>query len=338
MIRVAINGYGRIGRNILRALFSSKYFRQHVQIVAINDLGSDLEVHKHLTKYDSVHGKFMFDVELDKQALLIDNDNIQFMSCHNIGELPWNTLAIDIVFECTGVFTHYDKAYAHIKAGAKKVLLSAPGKGDIDATIVYGVNHTILTSSMQVVSNASCTTNCLAPIVNILHENWSVKNGFMSTIHSYTNDQVLLDKYHKDLYRARSTFSAIIPTKTGAAEAVSLVLPELSGCLDGVSIRVPTANVSLVDLTCTLNKPPSSLEDIQKTFKSYSNSEPLKGILTICEEKLVSVDFYTNPASSIVDIAQIKLKNDLVQVFAWYDNEWGFSNRMLDTAIWWYSC
>ncbi|WP_035059254.1 type I glyceraldehyde-3-phosphate dehydrogenase [Andreprevotia chitinilytica] len=332
-IRLAINGYGRIGRNVLRALYESGR-TDEFQIVAINDLGN-AETNAHLTQYDTAHGKFNGTVSVDGDYLVVNGDKIKVCAVRNPAELPWKDLQVDVVLECTGFFTSKDKASAHLAAGAKKVVISAPGGNDVDATIVYGVNHGILKASDTVISNASCTTNCLAPLAKPLHEKIGIVSGLMTTIHSYTNDQVLTDVYHSDLRRARSATHSMIPTKTGAAAAVGLVLPELNGRLDGFSVRVPTINVSLVDLTFTAARP-TSKEEIDAVLKAASEGE-LKGILNINTKPLVSVDFNHDPASSTYDATQTKVSNGtLVKVLSWYDNEWGFSNRMLDTtkALW----
>jgi len=329
-IKVAINGYGRIGRNIVRALYEAGRTNE-IQIVAINDLG-DAATNAHLTKYDSVHGKFPFEVSVDGDYLVINGDKIKVFSERDPSKLPWGELGIDAVHECTGLFTSKAKASAHITAGAKKVIISAPGGNDVDATIVYGVNHDVLKASDTVISNASCTTNCLAPLVKPLHDVIGLENGLMTTIHSYTNDQVLTDVYHSDLRRARSATQSMIPTKTGAAAAVGLVLPELNGKLDGFAMRVPTINVSVVDLTFTAAKK-TSKEEVDQILKTASEG-PLKGILDINTLPLVSTDFNHNPASSIYEASLTKVLNgNLVKVLSWYDNEWGFSNRMLDTTI-----
>jgi glyceraldehyde 3-phosphate dehydrogenase len=329
-IKVAINGYGRIGRNIVRALYESG--RTHeIQIVAINDLG-DATTNAHLTKYDSVHGKFPFEVSVDGDYIIINGDKIKVFSERDPSKLPWAELGIDVVHECTGLFASKAKASAHITAGAKKVVISSPGANDVDATIVFGVNHTTLKASDTVISNASCTTNCLAPIVKPLLDTVGVVHGLMTTIHSYTNDQVLTDVYHSDLHRARSATQSMIPTKTGAAAAVGLVLPELVGKMDGFAMRVPTINVSVVDLTFQAGRN-TSKEEIDQILKTASEGS-LKGILDINTLPLVSIDFNHNPASSIYDSALTKVMNgSLVKILSWYDNEWGFSNRMLDTTI-----
>lgn len=328
-IKVAINGYGRIGRNILRALYETKRNRE-IQIVAINDLGN-VQVNAHLTRYDSTHGKFPGTVAVDGDNLIINGDRIRVVAERDPKKLPWGELGVDVVYECTGLFASRDKATAHLEAGAKKVIVSAPAGNEVDATIVYGVNHHTLQSSHKIISNASCTTNCLAPLVKPLHEKIGVVNGLMTTIHAYTNDQVLVDSYHTDLHRARSATQSIIPTKTGAASALGLVLPELAGKLDGYAMRVPTINVSVVDLTFRAKRE-TTVSEINQIIHAAAESE-LRGILAYNEEPLVSVDFNHNPASSVFDATQTKVIGDLVKVLAWYDNEWGFSNRMLDVSL-----
>ncbi len=328
-IRVAINGYGRIGRNILRAHYEGGK-KHDIQIVAINDLG-DPKTNAHLTQYDTAHGKFSGTVGVEGDFMVVNGDKIRVLANRNPAELPWGELKVDVVLECTGFFTTKEKASAHIKGGAKKVIISAPGGKDVDATVVYGVNHGVLKSSDTVISNASCTTNCLAPLVQPLHEALGVVTGLMTTIHSYTNDQVLTDVYHEDLRRARSATMSMIPAKTGAAVAVGLVLPELNGKLDGFAIRVPTINVSLVDLSF-IAKRDTTVDEVNAILKTASEGK-LKGILTYQTEQLVSVDFNHNPASSNFDATLTKVSGSLVKVSSWYDNEWGFSNRMLDTTI-----
>ncbi|MEY3189966.1 MAG: type glyceraldehyde-3-phosphate dehydrogenase [Pseudomonadota bacterium] len=329
-IKVAINGYGRIGRNIVRALYEAGRTNE-IQIVAINDLG-DSNTNAHLTQYDSVHGKFPFDVTVDGDYIVINGDRIRVFSERDPSKLPWADLNIDVVHECTGFFTSKAKASAHITAGAKKVIISAPGGNDVDGTIVFGVNHHTLKASDTVISNASCTTNCLAPIVKPLNDAIGIESGLMTTIHSYTNDQVLTDVYHSDLRRARSATQSMIPANTGAAAAVGLVLPELAGKLDGFAMRVPTINVSVVDLTFYAVRS-TSVAEINEVLTAASKGV-LKGILDINERPLVSVDFNHNPASSIYEAPLTKvLGGRLVKVLSWYDNEWGFSNRMLDTTI-----
>lgn len=330
LVKVAINGYGRIGRNVVRALYESG--RTHeIQIIAINDLG-DSATNAHLTQYDSVHGKFPYDVSVDGDYIIINGDKIRVFSERDPSKLPWGDLGIDVVHECTGLFTSKAKASAHIAAGAKKVIISAPGGNDVDATIVYGVNHDVLKASDTVISNASCTTNCLAPLVKPLCDTIGIDHGLMTTIHSYTNDQVLTDVYHSDLRRARSATQSMIPTKTGAAAAVGLVLPELIGKMDGFAMRVPTINVSVVDLTFQASRN-TTKEEIDQILKAASEG-PLKGVLDINTKPLVSIDFNHNPASSIYESSLTKVMNgNFVKVLSWYDNEWGFSNRMLDTTV-----
>ncbi|MDC0500304.1 type I glyceraldehyde-3-phosphate dehydrogenase [Burkholderiales bacterium] len=329
-IRVAINGYGRIGRNILRAHYEEGKIHD-IEIVAINDLG-DAATNAHLTQYDTAHGRFPGDVSIEGENLVVNGDKIKVIAERNPSELPWSQLKVDVVLECTGFFASKEKASAHIQAGAKKVVISAPGGKDVDATIVYGVNHESLTAEAEVISNASCTTNCLAPVVKALNDSVGVVNGLMTTIHAYTNDQVLTDVYHEDLRRARSATMSMIPTKTGAAAAVGLVLPELNGKLDGFAMRVPTINVSVVDLSF-VSKRATSVEEINQTIKTASQGK-LKGILEYSDGPLVSVDFNHNPASSIFDATLTKVsEGTLVKVCSWYDNEWGFSNRMLDTTV-----
>lgn len=329
-IRVAINGYGRIGRNILRAHYEGGK-KHDIEIVAINDLG-DPKTNVHLTRFDTAHGKFPGTVAVDGDYMVVNGDKIRVLANRDPAALPWGDLNVDVVLECTGFFTSKEKASAHIRGGAKKVIISAPGGKDVDATIVYGVNHGVLKSSDTVISNASCTTNCLAPLVQPLHQAIGLVNGLMTTIHSYTNDQVLTDVYHEDLRRARSATQSMIPTKTGAASAVGLVLPELNGKLDGYAIRVPTINVSLVDLSFVAARE-TSVEEVNGILKAAAEQGPLKGILEYSDEPLVSVDYNHNPASSTVDAGLTKVSGSLVKVTSWYDNEWGFSNRMLDTTV-----
>jgi glyceraldehyde 3-phosphate dehydrogenase len=329
-LKVAINGYGRIGRNILRAHYEGGK-KHDLAIVAINDLGSP-ETNAHLTRYDTAHGKFPGKVAVDGDSMVVNGDRIKVFAQRNPAELPWGALGVDVVLECTGLFTTKEKASAHIKGGAAKVIISAPGGKDIDATIVYGVNHGILKASHTVISNASCTTNCLAPMVKPLHDRIGLVNGLMTTVHAYTNDQVLTDVYHEDLRRARSATMSMIPTKTGAAAAVGLVLPELNGKLDGYAIRVPTINVSLVDLSFVAARD-TTVDEINGIMKAASETGPLKGILNYNTGPLVSVDFNHDPASSTFDSTLTKVSGRLVKVSSWYDNEWGFSNRMLDTTM-----
>ena len=329
-IRVAINGYGRIGRNILRAHYEAGK-RHDLQFVAINDLGN-AETNAHLTRFDTVHGKFPGTVAVAGDAMVVNGDRIQVCAKRNPADLPWKDLKVDVVLECTGLFTSKEKASAHLTAGARKVIISAPGAKDVDATVVYGVNHKMLKSAHTVISNASCTTNCLAPLVKALDDRIGVVSGLMTTVHSYTNDQVLTDVYHEDLRRARSASMNLIPTKTGAAAAVGLVLPHLNGKLDGYSIRVPTINVSIVDLSFVAKRA-ATVEEINNAAKEASETD-LKGILEYNKEPLVSTDFNHNPASSVFDATLTKVSGGtLVKVFSWYDNEWGFSNRMLDVTV-----
>jgi glyceraldehyde 3-phosphate dehydrogenase len=325
-IRIAINGFGRIGRNVLRALYTQGY-RQDLQVVAINDLG-DSAINAHLLKYDTVHGTFEGTVEHDKEGLTVNGDWISVSAIRNPAELPWKAENIDVVFECTGLFTDREKAAAHLTAGARKVIISAPAKG-ADATVVYGVNHEVLRQSHQVISNASCTTNCLAPVAQVLHRELGIEQGLMTTIHAYTNDQNLIDVYHSDPYRARSATQSMIPSKTGAAEAVGLVLPELAGKLTGMAVRVPVINVSLVDLTLNLARE-ASRDEINALMQAAAEQSKVLGYNTL---PLVSTDFNHNPLSSIFDANHTKVNGKLVKVMAWYDNEWGFSNRMLDNCL-----
>jgi glyceraldehyde 3-phosphate dehydrogenase len=329
-IKVAINGYGRIGRNILRALYESN--RTHeIQVVAVNDLG-DAETNAHLTQYDTAHGPFPHEVAVDGGDLIVKGDRIKVFAERDPAKLPWGSLGVDVVLECTGLFTTKAKAGAHLAGGAKKVIISAPGGADVDATIVYGVNHGTLKAGHSVISNASCTTNCLAPLAQVLHEKVGMVHGLMTTIHAYTNDQVLTDVFHSDLRRARSATMSQIPTKTGAAAAVGLVLPELNGKLDGFAMRVPTINVSVVDLTFVAARA-TSKEEIDGAVKDAAGGR-LKGILGVNSKPLVSIDFNHNPLSSIYDSTQTRVMGGtLVKVLSWYDNEWGFSNRMLDTTL-----
>ncbi len=329
-IKVAINGYGRIGRNILRAHYEGG--RKHaIEIVAINDLGSP-ETNAHLTRYDTAHGKFPGKVEVDGDSMVVNGDRIKVFAQRDPAQLPWGSLGVDVVLECTGFFTTKEKASAHLKGGAKKVIISAPGGKDVDATVVFGVNHGTLKASHTVISNASCTTNCLAPLVKPLHDNIGLVTGLMTTIHAYTNDQVLTDVYHEDLRRARSATMSMIPTKTGAAAAVGLVLPELNGKLDGYAIRVPTINVSIVDLSFIAARD-TTVDEVNAIMKAASESAALKGILNYNKGPLVSIDFNHDPASSTFDSTLTKVSGRLVKVSSWYDNEWGFSNRMLDTTV-----
>jgi glyceraldehyde 3-phosphate dehydrogenase len=332
-IKVGINGYGRIGRNVLRALYESKRTAE-VQIVALNDL-CDSKANAHLTRYDSVHGKFPGEVHVDGDCMVVNGDRIRVFAERDPAKLPWGEVGADFVLECTGLFTSKAKASAHLKGGAKRVVISAPGGEDVDATIVYGVNHGVLRSGFTVISNASCTTNCLAPVAKVLHDKVGINAGIMTTIHSYTNDQVLTDVYHSDLRRARSATMSQIPTKTGAAAAVGLVLPELKGKLDGFAVRVPTINVSLVDLTFTAKRA-TSVEEVNQALKQAAAAGPLHKILAYNEAPLVSIDFNHDAHSSIFDATLTKvIDGTLVKVCSWYDNEWGFSNRMIDTTLAW---
>ncbi len=329
-VRVAINGYGRIGRNILRAHYEGGK-KHDIEIVAVNDLG-DASTNAHLTQYDTAHGRFPGTVSVEKDHLVVNGDKIAVLAERNPADLPWKKLGVDVVLECTGFFASKAKAQAHITGGAKKVIISAPGGKDVDATVVYGVNHDVLSSKHTVISNASCTTNCLAPLVKAVNDSIGLVNGLMTTIHSYTNDQVLTDVYHTDLRRARSATMSMIPTKTGAAAAVGLVLPELNGKLDGFAIRVPTINVSVVDLVFVAKRA-TTVEEVNSVVKAASEGV-LKGILEYTEAPLVSVDFNHNASSSIFDATLTKVsEGTLVKVCSWYDNEWGFSNRMLDTTM-----
>jgi len=329
-IKVGINGYGRIGRNVLRALYEGDK-NSEIEIVAVNDLG-DAYTNALLTQRDTAHGRFPGTVEVDGDHMVVNGDRIRVLAERDPAKLPWGELGVDIVFESTGFFRTRDTAGKHIEAGATKVIISAPGGADIDATIVYGVNHNTLKASDTIISNASCTTNCLAPMVKPLHEKIGVEHGVMTTIHAYTNDQVLTDVYHKDLRRARSATMSQIPTSTGAAKAVGLVLPELNGKLDGFSMRVPTINVSAVDLSFVASRD-TSIEEVNDIMKAAADGE-LKGVLAYNDEPLVSIDFNHDPASSTFDAGLTKvMQGSLVKVISWYDNEWGFSNRMLDTAL-----
>ncbi len=328
-IRIAINGYGRIGRNILRAHYEDG--KKHpIEIVAINDLG-DARINAHLTQYDTAHGKFPGTVSVDGDSIVVNGDRIRVFSQRNPAELPWGELGVDVVLECTGLFTSKEKASAHLKGGAKKVIISAPGGKDVDATVVYGVNHGVLEAGHTVISNASCTTNCLAPMAKVLHERIGVVSGLMTTIHAYTNDQVLTDVYHEDLRRARSATMSMIPTKTGAAAAVGLVLPELNGKLDGYAMRVPTINVSIVDLSFIAARD-TTVEEVNAVMKEASEGA-MKGVIAYNTDPLVSVDFNHNRASSNFDATLTKVLGRLVKANSWYDNEWGFSNRMLDVTV-----
>ena len=331
-IKVGINGYGRIGRNVLRAVYEGRRTGE-VQIVALNDLG-DAKTNAHLTQYDTVHGRFPGEIKVDGDSMVVNGDRIRVLAERDPAKLPWGSLGVDYVLECTGLFTSKAKAGAHLTGGAKKVVISAPGGEDVDATIVYGVNHQVLSSRHTVISNASCTTNCLAPVAKVLHDAIGISAGIMTTIHSYTNDQVLTDVYHKDLRRARSATMSQIPTKTGAAAAVGLVLPELKGRLDGFAVRVPTINVSLVDLTFTAKRA-TTVEEVNQALRNAAGGA-LRGVLAYNEAPLVSIDFNHDAHSSVFDATLTKvIGGTLVKACAWYDNEWGFSNRMIDTTLAW---
>ncbi len=329
MYKIAINGFGRIGRNILRALYERPELRQKIQVVAVNDLG-DASVNGHLLSFDTVHGRFNQMVETDNQAIYINGEKIKWFSERDPSTLPWGELGIDLVCECTGIFTTREKANLHIVAGAKKVIISAPGK-DVDATVVYGINDHLLTTDHQIISNASCTTNCLAPLVKPLHEQLGLESGYMTTVHAYTNDQQLTDSYHPDVYRARSATHSMIPTKTGAASAIAEVIPELKGKLDGMAVRVPTINVSLVDLTFNAGRE-TTIQEVNQIVKQAAENE-LHDVLSYCDKPLVSADYNHISFSSNFDALQTKVNGSLVKVMAWYDNEWGFCNRMIDNTI-----
>jgi len=327
MYKIAINGFGRIGRNVLRAMYEYNK-NEKIQVVAINDLG-EAAINAHLLKYDTVHGEFAKDVTVDGDNLVVDGDAIKVLAERDPAKLPWADLGVDLVLECTGFFTTREGAGAHLEAGAKKVLVSAPGK-NLDATVVFGVNDNVLSASDVLVSNASCTTNCLAPIAKALHEEFGIEKGLANTVHAYTNDQRLNDVYHTDLRRARAAAHSMIPSKTGAAAAIGLVVPELDGKLDGLSVRVPTLNVSLLDLTVDLGRE-TSVEEVNKVLEAASENTT-DGVFKINTLPLVSSDFNHNPASSIADVTQTRVFGNMVKILAWYDNEWGFSNRMIDTA------
>ena len=329
MYKIAINGFGRIGRNVLRALYERPDLQDKIQIVAINDLG-DASISAHLLKFDTVHGRFGQQVEVGENSISINGQEIKWFCERDPANIPWGDLGVDLVCECTGVFTSRDKAALHIAGGAKKVLISAPGS-NVDATVVYGINHHMLTQQHQVISNASCTTNCLAPLVKPLHEAMGIESGYMTTVHAYTNDQQLSDVYHSDVYRARSATQSMIPTKTGAAVAIGDVMPELAGKLDGLAVRVPTINVSLVDLTFNAGRD-SSIDEVNQILKQAAEGD-LKEVLSYCDDPLVSIDYNHIPFSSNFDSLQTRVNGSLVKVMAWYDNEWGFSNRMLDNSI-----
>ncbi|MGY5797284.1 type I glyceraldehyde-3-phosphate dehydrogenase [Rheinheimera faecalis] len=328
-IRVAINGFGRIGRNVLRALYESKK-NYDIKVVAINDLG-DAAINAHLLKYDTAHGIFFADVEHSDKAIFVNKDEILTLSERSPANLPWAELNIDVVLECTGLFTNRQTAGAHLTAGAKKVIISAPAK-DVDATVVYGVNHDVITKDMTIISNASCTTNCLSPIAKPLNDALGIESGLMTTIHAYTNDQRLSDVYHTDVRRARAAAMSMIPTQTGAAAAVGLVVPELKGKFDGLAVRVPTLNVSLVDLSFIAGRN-TSVEEVNDIIRKAASQSPMNQVLAVNDLPLVSVDFNHNPMSSIFDASETRVNGRLVKVMAWYDNEWGFSNRMLDNTV-----
>ena len=329
MYKIAINGFGRIGRNVLRALYERPDLQDKIQIVAINDLG-DASISAHLLKFDTVHGRFDQQVEVGENSITINGQEIKWFCERDPANIPWGELGVDLVCECTGVFTSRDKAALHIAGGAKKVIISAPGS-NVDATVVYGINHHMLTQQHQVISNASCTTNCLAPLVKPLHEGMGIESGYMTTVHAYTNDQQLSDVYHSDVYRARSATQSMIPTKTGAAVAIGDVMPELAGKLDGLAVRVPTINVSLVDLTFNAGRD-TSIDEVNQILKQAAQGE-LSEVLSYCDDPLVSADYNHIPYSSNFDSLQTRVNGSLVKVMAWYDNEWGFSNRMLDNSI-----
>jgi len=329
MARIAINGFGRIGRNVLRALFD-RNLQKDLEIVAINDLGSPA-INAHLLQYDTVHGRFSYKVSFDNESISVGDHKIKIIAERNPAALPWRDLGVDIVLECTGLFTARDKAAAHLEAGAKNVLISAPGT-DVDLTVVYGVNHDKITAEHKVLSNASCTTNCLAPLAAALHQGLGIVSGLANTVHSYTNDQNITDAYHKDLYRARAAAHSLIPTKTGAAAAIGLVIPELAGKLDGLAIRVPTINVSLLDLTFQAARN-TTVAEVNEIVTTAANTR-FAGVMEVNTQPLVSVDFNHCPASSVFDSTQTRvIGGNMVKVLAWYDNEWGFSNRMLDTTL-----
>jgi glyceraldehyde 3-phosphate dehydrogenase len=329
MYKIAINGFGRIGRNVLRALYERPDLQDKIQIVAINDLG-DASISAHLLKFDTVHGRFGQQVEVGDSSITINGQEIKWFCERDPANIPWGDLGVDLVCECTGVFTSRDKAALHIAGGAKKVIISAPGS-NVDATVVYGINHSMLTQAHQVISNASCTTNCLAPLVKPLHEAMGIESGYMTTVHAYTNDQQLSDVYHSDVYRARSATQSMIPTKTGAAVAIGDVMPELAGKLDGLAVRVPTINVSLVDLTFNAGRD-TSIDEVNQILKQAAEGE-LSEVLSYCDDPLVSADYNHIPYSSNFDSLQTRVNGSLIKVMAWYDNEWGFSNRMLDNSI-----
>jgi len=327
MIKIAINGFGRIGRNVVRAIYENSY-RDDVMIVAINDL-SPIDMNAHLLQFDSAHGRFNANVEYDDESLTINGDKIPTFMQRDPEQLPWEELQVDVVMECTGFFRSKDKASLHLNAGAKKVLVSAPGKGVLDATVVYGVNDSILKASDQVVSNASCTTNCLAHVAKAMNDSVGIESGLANTVHAYTNTQRLVDSFHKDKRRSRAANYSMIPTSTGSAKAIGLVIPELDGKLDAVAVRVPTLNVSLLDFTF-IPKKTVSIDDLNDIFEKYRIGR--EGIFDINTRPLVSIDFNHDPASCVVDIEQTRMNGNLIKIQAWYDNEWGFSNRMIDTV------
>ncbi|MDZ5699428.1 type I glyceraldehyde-3-phosphate dehydrogenase [Chelativorans sp. M5D2P16] len=328
-VKVAVNGFGRIGRNVVRAIYESG--RKDIDVVAVNDLGP-VETNAHLMRYDSVHGRFPGEIKVEGDSIVVGSDSFKVLAERDPSNLPWGELGVDVVLECTGIFTSKEKASAHLTAGAKRVLVSAPSDG-ADLTVVYGVNHDKITAEHEVISNASCTTNCLAPVAKVLHDAFGIDKGFMTTVHAYTGDQPTLDTMHKDLYRARAAAMSMIPTSTGAARAVGLVLPELKGKLDGVSIRVPVPNVSVIDFKF-VPKRKVTVEEVNQALVAATREGPLKGILDYTDEPLVSIDLSHNPASSTFALDQTKvIEGDLVRVMSWYDNEWGFSNRMADVAV-----
>ncbi|MGB2173210.1 MAG: type I glyceraldehyde-3-phosphate dehydrogenase [Porticoccaceae bacterium] len=329
MYKIAINGFGRIGRNILRAYFERPELHDQIKIVAINDLGN-VDINAHLLQFDTVHGRFNQTVTVGENSLRVNDHQIQWFSERDPSNLPWGDLEVDLVCECTGVFTHRDKAALHIAGGAKKVIISAPGS-NVDATVVYGINQHQLSASDTIISNASCTTNCLAPLVKPLNDAIGIESGYMTTVHAYTNDQQLSDVYHSDVYRARSATHSMIPTKTGAAVAIGDVLPELAGKLDGLAVRVPTINVSLVDLTFNAGQE-TSVDEVNQILKQAAQGD-LNEVLSYCDQPLVSADYNHIPFSSNFDSLQTRVNGSLVKVMAWYDNEWGFSNRMLDNSL-----
>ena len=329
MFKIAINGFGRIGRNIVRAYYERPELQDKIKIVAVNDLGN-VDISAHLLQFDTVHGRFNQQVEVSENSMTVNGDKIQWFCERDPANLPWGDLGVDVVLECTGVFTKRDKAALHIAGGAKKVIISAPGS-NVDATVVYGINHNQLTASHEIISNASCTTNCLAPLVKPLQDTLGIESGYMTTVHAYTNDQQLSDVYHSDVYRARSATQSMIPTKTGAAVAIGDVLPELVGKLDGLAVRVPTINVSLVDLTFNAGRD-TTVEEVNQILKQAAEGE-LSEVLSYCDQPLVSADFNHIAYSSNFDSLQTRVNGSMVKVMAWYDNEWGFSNRMLDNSL-----